>query len=591
MAKLSSYYTLSPLIDQQNLLGVEKDSGSGTALVTLGKNIVIRYELKDVKQVSSWSTKERLTSKVIYDGITKKYAAIFNEKYIRVWSGEETELDKVKKNKFSLPLRSILTLEGFSPVVLLQNGNTASLEWALKNRQNWPCKEILKPKESLIKSQLINVKNKTYICTLSKVDDVYNHTLMPLEEKTHFGKVDQIKRIKIERESETLVGHVVMQDENDAFLLTLWSDGRLYSYSLISSSSESSPGELFSMITSVNTKHPVVMLSLNETTIAMYGADMLEEGAVLTIYNVQFKLVQAIQKLKLYTNDAKLWRVEDKLLLAANQHLAVAPFRLAPQRMEALLGSSLVDNKKDPECDIEVTLSEWQDESLTPFRISGGGLGKSIKKQVLNLTNEGLSNTEIPQRIISQLLESKDMASIAWCLGNFKNIPEKLLVDLLSFSFETNQPKKPMQNGDVGKKRLKSITFDQDEFLDKLFGVSYTDIYLLTHLKSSLTFDQVLRLFQHLVDRLDRHEKLEQHLYEWTSLLLDSHYQDFLLVRDPEALKHLEKLDAVLADHFQLLKDLENLRPMLVRLIQGKPLKPAKQDFNKFYSIEEVKLY
>ena len=33
------------LIDKQNLLGVETDSDLGYAIVTLGKNIVIRYKV------------------------------------------------------------------------------------------------------------------------------------------------------------------------------------------------------------------------------------------------------------------------------------------------------------------------------------------------------------------------------------------------------------------------------------------------------------------------------------------------------------------------------------------------------------------
>lgn len=45
MAKLHSYYTLCPLIDQQSLLGVEKDSDSGCAIITLGRNIAIRYKV------------------------------------------------------------------------------------------------------------------------------------------------------------------------------------------------------------------------------------------------------------------------------------------------------------------------------------------------------------------------------------------------------------------------------------------------------------------------------------------------------------------------------------------------------------------
>lgn len=46
MAKLEAYYTLCPLIDQQNFLGVKKDAETGCAIVTLGRNIVIRYKVR-----------------------------------------------------------------------------------------------------------------------------------------------------------------------------------------------------------------------------------------------------------------------------------------------------------------------------------------------------------------------------------------------------------------------------------------------------------------------------------------------------------------------------------------------------------------
>ena len=49
MAKLNSYYTLCPLIDQQSLLGVEKDKEPGCAIVTLGRNIVIRYKVNNIE--------------------------------------------------------------------------------------------------------------------------------------------------------------------------------------------------------------------------------------------------------------------------------------------------------------------------------------------------------------------------------------------------------------------------------------------------------------------------------------------------------------------------------------------------------------
>lgn len=46
MAKLCAYYSLCPLIDQTSLLGIAEDSTSGCVIVTLGKNIVIRYKVR-----------------------------------------------------------------------------------------------------------------------------------------------------------------------------------------------------------------------------------------------------------------------------------------------------------------------------------------------------------------------------------------------------------------------------------------------------------------------------------------------------------------------------------------------------------------
>lgn len=47
MTKLTSYNKLCPLIDLQNLLGVEKDADNGCAIVTLGRKIAFRYKVRN----------------------------------------------------------------------------------------------------------------------------------------------------------------------------------------------------------------------------------------------------------------------------------------------------------------------------------------------------------------------------------------------------------------------------------------------------------------------------------------------------------------------------------------------------------------
>lgn len=46
MAKLGAYYSLCPLIDHRSLLGICEDTEPGNVIVTLGKNIAIKYKVR-----------------------------------------------------------------------------------------------------------------------------------------------------------------------------------------------------------------------------------------------------------------------------------------------------------------------------------------------------------------------------------------------------------------------------------------------------------------------------------------------------------------------------------------------------------------
>lgn len=45
MAKLGTYYSLCPLIDHRSLLGICENGEPGNVIVTLGKNIAIKYKV------------------------------------------------------------------------------------------------------------------------------------------------------------------------------------------------------------------------------------------------------------------------------------------------------------------------------------------------------------------------------------------------------------------------------------------------------------------------------------------------------------------------------------------------------------------
>lgn len=310
------------------------------------------------------------------------------------------------------------------------------------------------------------------------------------------------------------------------------------------------------------------MIALNESTIAAYGANTNEEGAVLIIYNIQFKLVQAIENLKLYTKDAKLWKIGNKLLLAENQHLRVVSYRLASQRIETMLGSSLrfkENDKKQNDNDVveiqETIIANWENTKFIPRQLSMNDLPKNISKQIDGYLNEGTSDATIQEAIIPQLIEKKDIKTIIWCLDNLNDQPEKILTDLLAFCLRTgDETFKQIQNGTSnGKKKSLTKIPTRNEFLDRLFSSNFYDLSLLSYLKSELKFDEILKLMNYIIEKLNVDDcddddsgscrPSDKQLYEWASLLLDSHYLDYLLPQESHVHTMLSKLEEILSDH------------------------------------------
>lgn len=51
MAKLHNYYVLCPLIDQKSFLGVAEDKEEEHVIVTLGRNVVNKYQVSSVSSI------------------------------------------------------------------------------------------------------------------------------------------------------------------------------------------------------------------------------------------------------------------------------------------------------------------------------------------------------------------------------------------------------------------------------------------------------------------------------------------------------------------------------------------------------------
>lgn len=183
--------------------------------------ILFDLQLQDPKQLNSWTSKDRLTSQVIYDETTSRYAAIFNERKLRLWSENETDLNQIKGYKFQSPLHTILTFETSPPVLVRKDGATALLEQAIQNRKSWSKEGILQTDEKILDCRLIRVGNKINLCLLTELKGIYACFVVKLNDRTYSKETDRARRMELKRRSEELVGYTVLQTKNKAYFLTL----------------------------------------------------------------------------------------------------------------------------------------------------------------------------------------------------------------------------------------------------------------------------------------------------------------------------------------------------------------------------------
>lgn len=56
-------------------------------------------QLRNQKQINSWTGLEKLSSKVVYDSSLKKYIGVFARKWIRCWDKTVSNINAVKRIK------------------------------------------------------------------------------------------------------------------------------------------------------------------------------------------------------------------------------------------------------------------------------------------------------------------------------------------------------------------------------------------------------------------------------------------------------------------------------------------------------------
>lgn len=573
MAKISSCYQLCPLIDQKSFLGVSDDAVNGFVIVTLGKNIVIRYKLSDQKEVSSWSSKDKLSAPVVYDPAGQQYVGVFNASQISLWEDNNAQLNKIKKYKFRSPVECVLVnVSVATPVLVFRNGHVVPLNLAMdKRKELFNDNPPLKSNETVDECFLITLSGNVVVALFSVrgPEKMLGVHLLPLEEDLMDRSYMRIQR---KDSGVRLIGYTLLS-ENACFLLTMWSDGHLYSLDMgLQDKVAAFPGRLLSTLTVISPHNPVAMLPLGPTDVAIYGADPSEEGALLVIFNTQLCLVQCKQFFKLYTSHPRLWQAgNEALLLIVGQYLCVVPYQLGTQKLAALVGSHTTDPVPQVEVDWGAEKPDDIEMDVDDGNIDASSAPADIEEQILKLTSEGYSQSKICELVFTTALEMRDVKGLSWLFNRLNDIPESCLISTIVFC-------------------LKDLKKRRDLLQIVLLTPVTASLLTLKQLRNGLTLDLVLQLLTEMTDMMVEFPG-NPLVLNWAILLLDAYYQQYLLSKNEEVLEGLTKFKNVVMHQIQDMTVWQELHPLLLHIKNKQTFVNKPTVANAKYTIEQIKLY
>ncbi|XP_026733411.1 uncharacterized protein LOC113497858 [Trichoplusia ni] len=582
MAKLHNYYVLCPLIDQKSFLGVSADKEPKHVIVTLGRNVVNKYQLSDQKQVGGWTSKDHITSAVIYDKEQECYVGVFNNNIIKTWKDSDSNLDKSKKYKFPLNILRLLPRTNQSSLIIFANGNCAALPYALDNRKTYESKSLLKETDTIVDAACYTVNKTDYICYIIK-NNKDGYEILNCQLRDELGDMDRSKltKTKITRRDDVhVVGKFISTKENHA-VYVLWSDAKMSVYNF-------KDWKTIGTVPWISTSPSVSLAWMGKDHLILFGSNTEQDGAIIIAYNIVLGVGSCRYPMKMYSEGAKLYCFYDRIILEASNHIGMLPYVLENKRnLSSLLGSHEITEHEHME------IAKWDTPTEPPF---------STNSEMKGLLPLGLTERSICTKIIPPLLEKSNFRTVYQTMMEFKDIPESVLVALLSYSIKLVNP----SNIDVtdseafaslfcaqSTKKEQMVQNAKLELLNSTLQVSFSDALIIPHLRNGLSLDDTLFLMVYMAHLLYNPDKImdtdyESKIFDWYVLLMDAFYQQYLMTKDEKVTSVLQNTVNVVMDLIKQLNSVSEVLPTLNKLLSGQVIDNDEDSMS--YAIELMEI-
>ena len=408
------------------------------------------------------------------------------------------------------------------------------------------------------------------------------------------------------------------------------------------------------MLNDLSVAQPLTMVGVSKDCISIFGGNAHQEGSSLVLFNTRFSVVQSKQFFKVYFNNAKFWICGNHILLAFGHTLACVSFRISKEQLSDMIGSQRTNEMQtiiNKDCiNEEIELEEEAFMTSKESRYTGrilppvdklpfdlhsvdtqlqslyshnviceiqkvnSDLSSGIQTKLCTNVHDGMfhldiiqmlttelekygaSDLEITEKLIPLLIEKNLDSELLICFKKYANISDKMLVKSLKYFLNTTCTTDDKQNRN-------GLSSKQKTQINAVFSCSFNENLIKDHLRTDLNLDEVILLLDELAQCVQKADQIlielpqfgddfddDLQLVSWFSIILDAHYQQFILSRNVEFAKMIGAWKEIIDQYVADIRELKTLTPLLCNLVKGKSLNVQNQS-SKWYSVEAVKLY
>ncbi|XP_070001024.1 nucleolar protein 11 isoform X3 [Penaeus vannamei] len=602
----------------RNLLGVSVDENEHI-LITC-KGVVKLYNVLDRRQVRSWSTKSwhPFTSGAVTVPTTNNLAVVINGNSISQWSREEDDIDNVKRYNFEAPIHQLL-VSADKVYTVFTNGEIEELQSAISTRRESK-QGFLQEDETITYVQIIESTNTALIAT-KKREQASCTKLYELQLNQSGGRSPRGYDLAVA--NCTLTGLCAL---SSSILITLWSNGDMYSFDLRNDSLEKLPGKKHATETSVIPSKITKILELSPSHIALVGMGKGDEesqicdysthgrphcivlGGLIVLRDLSFAMTVCSRKLKMYHDPPLAWVTPDGIVVAEGGSLALIPYTVKESNLATVFGTKASDYEYTSEVcrswnlGTEEAVPEEAQETIYTNKST------ELTHIIRELRKDTLTESLLVTHLVNILLEQKKTRLLNETLDAFRDIPEACLVDIANYylscsdaDFEGLCKCPPMETkcvipGDEPEEVTCPFGKAKAHFVNGLLRKPFTDILLSPELYR-LGFDCALSLIQYLhfilaageaelvPEEASRVPSVAQ-ASSWLSLLLDTKYQHLVMTSQVDIHRLLLSCFTQVNNLRIFLEGLMDVEPLVKRVVEAKVLPPQMNSSS--YSLERL---